>query len=1036
MRTLLKGALLAICVIFSNSTVYPGTSTGKPTETARYNSWIDNLDFEFLTKKIISSTLDGKPKMRLKVTNTGNEAINRVEFRFIPDDASENFPGCATFPNGGFVNLEPGESTTVSVWSNCYFGDGLHLPDGTSDHTANFIFKKDDEEHTITETFQIINDNGRTSPAGESGENMTISGRITVAGGYLPMVDLNVKSVQSSEFQIVTEPGGEGIYTFEFAAEDRDDWFLVVRIDDNEIEEVNFPFLTVPVADYEDPENIHIEIASLDYAYEMQFEDAQTVTTPTGFWRGAVSESEETVVFIPGQENWADGNGKTADEWRAESTIYKYDFEGNELWSFKPGYECWGGDMTRDGSKVVYQLVPNGGTYGMGVLDGSTGAVLWKKEHTELNSESRAMEGLEASFSNDGQMIAIGTVPTGVVSLMSADNGDLIRQIPNTPDGEENWGQIRSLKFDANDEYLYVGSGDNYLRKVKVSDGTVAWKAFIGGWPFVNGFQFSSDGSFIITGTKSFDQARVNTATGETVWINDTGSLESALSANDQYVMNFWGTLMDANNGEYLAFHRQGAESHFFANDELVAKMDRNVGVRYLSGKTLQNSTPSGGGEGGGEQSQWSYMSADGSLSIIAYRDFVTNPGSQVGIAFFRASVTRTNLDPNDNPTDLALSASNIDENNEAEAQIGVFSTTDPDAEDSHSYDFEGGEGDDDNEHFAINEDRLIATAALDFEEKSAYSVRVKSTDSNGASISKVFEITVNDINDAPSAVSLGENTIDENADAGSMIGELDTTDDDANDAHTYTLVAGTGDTDNASFSIEGSILKTATSFNYEENATLFVLVRTDDGKGGTFDQTLTIDVNDLNDTPTDMDLSSMSIEEMLDPGTVIGDFSTSDEDGDETFTYSLVSGDGADDNLFFVIDGNSLSGTIAFDFATKSSYSLRVRTTDSRGAFFEKAFTITVEEQIVAGLEPDPQLISEIYPNPGTDFINIEFTGQNFPFDFKLYDLNGGIKTHAPAVRSRSIRLDVRNMTKGVYLIMVQNAEGGITRKKLIINR
>ena len=998
MRTLLKCALLISCVIFFYPSVYSKTSPEISTKTNNYNSWIDDLDFEFLTQEVISSSLDGRPKMRLKVTNNGASTIDRVEFRFLPDDATENFPGCATFPNGGFINLEPGESTIVSVWSNCYFGDGLQLPPGTSAHTANFIFKKDNDEHTVTENFQIINDNGRTNPAPESGQGMTIAGSIRVAGGYLPMVSLSVKSIHSDEFEVDLEPSDEGILTFEFNAESRDDWYLVVRADDSQSEGVNFPFLTLPVSDYDDLEDIQIEIASLDYRYEMQFEEPKTVTTPTGFWRGAVSESEETVVFIPGQENWADGNGKTATEWRAESTIYKYDFEGNELWSYKPGYECWGGDMTRDGSKVVYQLVPNGGTYGMGVLDGSTGAVLWKKEHMALNAEARAMEGLEASFSNNGQLVAIGTVPTGVVSLLSADNGDLIRQIPNAPDGEENWGQIRSLKFDSNDEYLYVGSGDNYLRKVRVSDGELIWKAFIGGWPFVNGFQFSSDESFIITGTKSFDQARVNTATGETVWINGSGSLESALSANDQYVMNFWGMLMDASDGKYLAFHRQGAESHFFANDELVAKMDRNVGVRYLSGKTLQNSASSGGGEGGGEQSQWSYLSPDGSLGIIAYRDFVTNPGNQIGIAFYKASLTRNTLDPNDDPTDLSLAASTIDENNAEGAQLGAFSTTDPDAEDSHTYSLTEGEGDDDNDDFSIGDGVLIANQSLDFESKSSYSIRVKSTDANGASVSRTFGITVNDVNDAPTAIGLPENSIDENAASGTSIGALTTTDDDATDSHTYTLVAGEGDTDNASFTINGENLNSAAAFNYETSSNLSIRVQTDDGQGGVFEQALSISVNDINETPTDLNLSNNSIEEMQDAGTVIGDFSTIDEDSNESHAYSLVSGEGDDDNLFFQIIGNALSGTIAFDFATQSSYSIRVRTTDQGGATYEKAFSVSIEEQIVTGLEPDPGLISKLYPNPSSDFVEISFANGSFPYDLKLYDFNGGLKNHTLA--------------------------------------
>ena len=50
-----------------------------------------------------------------------------------------------------------------------------------------------------------------------------------------------------------------------------------------------------------------------------------------------------------------------------------------------------------------------------------------------------------------------------------------------------------------------------------------------------------------------------------------------------------------------------------------------------------------------------------------------------------------------------------------------------------------------------------------DYETKNSYSVTVTTTDIGALSTSQSFVITVNDINDAPSAVSLSANVIDEN---------------------------------------------------------------------------------------------------------------------------------------------------------------------------------------------------------------------------------------------------------------------------------
>ena len=58
----------------------------------------------------------------------------------------------------------------------------------------------------------------------------------------------------------------------------------------------------------------------------------------------------------------------------------------------------------------------------------------------------------------------------------------------------------------------------------------------------------------------------------------------------------------------------------------------------------------------------------------------------------------------------------------------------------------------------------------------------------------------------------------------GTTIGGLSTTDLDSGDTHTYTLVSGTGDTDNASFSISGANLLTNTALDYETKNSYSIL--------------------------------------------------------------------------------------------------------------------------------------------------------------------------------------------------------------------
>ncbi len=77
------------------------------------------------------------------------------------------------------------------------------------------------------------------------------------------------------------------------------------------------------------------------------------------------------------------------------------------------------------------------------------------------------------------------------------------------------------------------------------------------------------------------------------------------------------------------------------------------------------------------------------------------------------------------------------------------------------------------------------------------------------------FQITVQALNAAPTDISLDNSSINQSATGvDSTVGTLFTTDSDSGDSHTYSLVAGTGDDDNASFNIDASSLRTNNSLS------------------------------------------------------------------------------------------------------------------------------------------------------------------------------------------------------------------------------
>jgi gliding motility-associated-like protein len=76
----------------------------------------------------------------------------------------------------------------------------------------------------------------------------------------------------------------------------------------------------------------------------------------------------------------------------------------------------------------------------------------------------------------------------------------------------------------------------------------------------------------------------------------------------------------------------------------------------------------------------------------------------------------------------------------------------------------------------------------------------------------------------------------------------LSATDADTGDTFTYALVSGTGSTDNASFTISGTTLRTAAVFDFETKSSYSVRVRVTDAGGLTFERALTITVTDVNE--------------------------------------------------------------------------------------------------------------------------------------------------------------------------------------------
>ncbi|MDB5385782.1 MAG: hypothetical protein JWM11_1428, partial [Planctomycetaceae bacterium] len=246
----------------------------------------------------------------------------------------------------------------------------------------------------------------------------------------------------------------------------------------------------------------------------------------------------------------------------------------------------------------------------------------------------------------------------------------------------------------------------------------------------------------------------------------------------------------------------------------------------------------------------------------------------------------------------------------------------------------------------------LKAGTVLDFESKASYQVNVKVDDSSVGSspdASITYTLNVGDINEAPSAIVLtnSTSTLADNTNTTSRVRLADIgAVDDALGTNVYSLSGPVA----LSFELTngGLYLKAGAVLNVGAKSVYQVTINVDDSSvGSTPDATrnYTLNIVDLNEAPTDLNLSSTSIAENRAGGSTVGTFAAVDPDQGDSFTYTLVPGSGSSDNGSFIITNGQLQTTQSLDFETQNTFTIRVRTTDQGGLAFEKPFTIRVTD-------------------------------------------------------------------------------------------
>ena len=247
----------------------------------------------------------------------------------------------------------------------------------------------------------------------------------------------------------------------------------------------------------------------------------------------------------------------------------------------------------------------------------------------------------------------------------------------------------------------------------------------------------------------------------------------------------------------------------------------------------------------------------------------------------------------------ISLSEDFVVENVSIDSPIATINAFDPfeSSDDSYSdvnyltYSLTPGPGDVDNLFFTLDGNQLTLVNSPDHELKSRYDLRVKVEESSGTYSEQALVLHVTDVNEAPTGITLSTTKFDEDTKLLKNIASLQAVDQDADDEHSFQLVDGEGDDDNDSFELVANQLRLISAVDHEAQDTYSIRMSVTDLKGLSSEHVISLSVSDVNESPTDIQLSQAVFSDNAPLCSVIAEISTIDPDDNDRFRYQLITG-------------------------------------------------------------------------------------------------------------------------------------------------
>ena len=251
---------------------------------------------------------------------------------------------------------------------------------------------------------------------------------------------------------------------------------------------------------------------------------------------------------------------------------------------------------------------------------------------------------------------------------------------------------------------------------------------------------------------------------------------------------------------------------------------------------------------------------------------------------------------------------------------------------------------------FRIDSVTGIVTVAddIDFESTGgavAVVIRATSADDSSATFSQT--ITVNDLNDIPPVISVGQSfTVSEFASTGTLVGLVAAEDaDTVGNVSDWTITAGNEDGVFTINPVTGQLsVADSSSINFEITSGYRLTLTVSDGITVSASQAVDILVQNENDTP-ELAPATFSVDENSSNGSVFGAMISSDEDVGDVLTYSIVGPAGSP----FAVDGStgvlSVSDVSQLDFESTTSFTLILQIQDSGGLTDTQSVLVSIAD-------------------------------------------------------------------------------------------